>query len=229
MDVKFLKDALYGGMTANAFKLGTVLSLGWFWMRPRGCLVLYRGESIERVDMNNVLTVTASDATQMSPPVYLPHKAGSSYFYVVCRVSTCGNEGQCFNAVVKVEINASGELAEPNPNNVFDAKAERIDSDKVRLLWYYCPLLQESEPLVFKVYYDAGAGEIDYEQPLATISYGGRKFYSFWSDSLSAGKYLLAVQVEDEDGNQNTGSRPLEIKIDGEQVASVDMLKVHSI
>jgi len=229
MDVKFLKDVLYGGMTANAFKLGTVLSLGWFWMRPQGCELLYRGESIERVDMNNVLAVTACDVSQISTPVYLPHKAGSSYFYVVCRINTCGNEGRCFNAVVKVEIDASGELEQPKPNNIFCAKAERVDGDKVRLSWYYCPLLQESEPFVFKLYYDAGTGQIDYEQPLATIPYEGRKYYSFRSDSLSAGKYLFAVQVEDKDANQNTGSRPLGIKIDAVQVASVDIVKTQSI
>ena len=44
METKFLKAALFGGMTADAFKLGTVLSLGWFWLRTAGCHIIYRGQ-----------------------------------------------------------------------------------------------------------------------------------------------------------------------------------------
>jgi len=37
----WLREALFNGMTANAFKLGTTLSLGWFWLRIAGCSALY--------------------------------------------------------------------------------------------------------------------------------------------------------------------------------------------
>ncbi len=43
MEKGWLREALFGGATCNGFKLGTVLSLGWFWSRVGGCSVLSRG------------------------------------------------------------------------------------------------------------------------------------------------------------------------------------------
>lgn len=225
MEAKFLQEALLSPMTANAFKLGTVLSQGWFWMRPNGCLVLYRGQSIELVDMSNILSVREPDASQVSPPQYVPHKPGSSYFYVLCSVNRCGNQQRSFNAAVKVEIDDSGLLAKPDPNNIFIAKAQQVEGDKVGLSWYYSPLLQESEPIIFKVYYDAGSGE----QPLAEIPYQGRKFYRFESDSLAEGTYIFVIKAEDKAGCQNAGAYPLKIQIEKPEAASVDILTAESI
>ena len=50
----WLREALFNGMTANAFKLGTTLSLGWFWVRVAGCSVLYRGSSMGEIDFVNI-------------------------------------------------------------------------------------------------------------------------------------------------------------------------------
>jgi len=40
------REALFNGATAAAFKLGTVLTQGWFWVRRSGCAAVYRGASI---------------------------------------------------------------------------------------------------------------------------------------------------------------------------------------
>jgi len=67
------REALFNGATAAAFKLGTVLTQGWFWVRRSGCAAVYRGASMDRVDFNNILCVAEADAKQISLPAYLPH------------------------------------------------------------------------------------------------------------------------------------------------------------
>ena len=57
MDVAFYRDAIFAGMTPSAFRLGTILHVGWFWTRPTGCCILYRGENIETVDFDRLISV----------------------------------------------------------------------------------------------------------------------------------------------------------------------------
>ena len=213
IEAKWLIGALFGGMTANAFKLGTVLSLGWFWMRRSGCSALYRGPSMSQIDFANVLAVAAQDAGSISPPVYVPHDGGSTYFYVIRRFNNCGYQERTLAAAVKVSMDAEGGLVEPQPNNVFASRARQVDSNKVRLTWYYCPLEQESEPACFKVYYDSGTGQIDYENAITTVNYEGRKFYSYQSNALDAARYLFAIRTEDAAGIENGSLAELGIQL----------------
>ncbi len=113
MESKFLKDALFAGMTGNAFKLGTVLTLGWFWTRVCGCSALYRGGSMETIDFDDILAVADIEAEQISPPGYLEHDEGTTYFYVIRRVNGGGEQEKSLASAVKVSIDASGNLAEP--------------------------------------------------------------------------------------------------------------------
>lgn len=199
----WLIGALFGGMTASAFKLGTVLSLGWFWMRRSGCSALYRGPSMPQIDFANVLAVGAQDADSISPPAYVPHDGGSTYFYVVHRFNNCGHQEHTLAGAAKLVLDAQGDMAEPTPNSIFALRAAQIDANRVRLVWYYCPLEQDSAPTCFNVYCDSGTGQIDYENPIAVVGYEGRKFYRYESGALGAGRYLFAIRAEDAAGVQN--------------------------
>jgi len=226
---QWLTDALFTGMTSNAFKLGTTLSCGWFWMRPSGCAVLYRGPGMEQIDFINILAVIEQNAESMPLPSYIPHNSDSIYFYVVRRFNSCGYHEYTLQASVKVVIDADGSLAQPQPNSIFAWQAEQVDSDKVRLVWFYCPLEQKSQPMRFKVYYDGGTGQINYENPIDEIVYRGREFYSYRSDALAAGRYLFAIRSEDVSGMQNKSSVQLAIEIVSDEPNVVEILKVETI
>ena len=228
MDREWLKEALFAGQTSNAFKLGTVLTCGWFWLRIGGCSVLYRGNSMEAIDFTNILTVADVDALEISPPDSVQHDSDSTYFYVIRRANICGDQEHTLSAAVKVSINAAGDLAEPQPNNVFAVRAEQVDGNKGQLIWYYCPLDQEQEPDSFNIYYDGGAGQIDYEDALATICYTGRKFYSYRSNSLGPGGYLFCIRAEGGDGAEG-GSAPVSIELDTGSPVAVDILEAEGI
>jgi len=228
METKWLNEALFAGMTANAFKLGTVLTLGWFWPRVAGCSVLYRGGSMERIDFANILTVADADAAEISPPSYVQYNNSTTYFYVVRRANNCGDQEHTLAAAVKVSIDANGDLAEPQPNDVFEISARQVNDNKIELIWCYCPIEQESAPAYFKVYYDAGTGQIDYENPIATIGYAGRRFYNYQSGPLEAGRYLFAIRTEDSAGTKDSSLAQLRIQLDTTSPDAIDILSIET-
>lgn len=223
MDAEFL-DSLYEGDSANGVKLGMGLTGGDFWARIAGCQMLYRGMSFDDIDFSNILTVAEAGASDISPPSYVQHDDSSTYFYVVRRANNCGCQERTLVGAVKVAIDAEGNLARPRPNDVFGARVVQIESSKVELVWYYCPIEQQSPPACFRVYYDAGTGQINYENPIATISYQGRRFYSYQSDTLGAGRYLFAIRAEDAGGVENTSTERVEVELDNTSPDDVSIL-----
>jgi hypothetical protein len=223
------RDALFNGVTANAFKLGTVLTMGWFWTRIKGCSVLYRGGSMEAIDFADMLTVCEPDDCEMSPPVYIPHNSDSTYFYVVRRFNGCGYREYTLGAAVKVSIDSNGELSRRKPNKVSDSVFELTDGDKIRLVWFYCPINQEAKPAGFNVYYDNRTGQIDYQNPLATIGYRGRRFYSFQSNVLTAGYYLFAVRAVDSLGCENGSLAQIKIQLIAANVNPINILSAEAV
>jgi len=222
----WLKDALAAGMTANAFKLGTTLSLGWFWMRPGGCTALYRGPGMDQMDFGSILAVTESDAGSISPANYVSHNSNSTCFYVVRRFNQCGEQERTVAAAVKFSIDGSGDPAAAEPNKIFISRAETVNSDKIRLRWFYNTLEQKSGPRCFEIYYDDRSGQIDYENPIATVEYVGRRFYSYESDPLEAGRYLFAIRAGDVEGVENSSRAVHQIDV---QAANPDAIEILSV
>lgn len=220
----WLRDALFSGMSAGAFRLGTTLSLGWFWSRVTGCSALYRGPSLEEVDFDNALTVTERNACEISPPAYIAHDGGSACVYLVRRFNECGYQERTLAASVRVRLDSDGELEAPRPNKVFILRAEQVEGGGVRLAWFYCPLDQGSEPARFNVYYDGGTGRIDFENALATIPYQGRKYYSYVTAPLAAGRYTFAVSAADADGTEHGSSAGAGVETGAAQPGPAEVL-----
>jgi hypothetical protein len=213
MKREWQKDTLFAGMTANAFKLGTALTLGWFWTRICGCSMLYRGSSMEQIDFTNILAVGRLQASQISPAGYVKHESNTTYFYVVRRINGCGDEEYTLSAAAKVSINAEGDLAQPRPNGISGISAKQVADNRIQLVWYYCPLEQESEPVCFNIYCDEGSGQIDYENPVAVVGYAGRKYYTHQSGRLDAGRYLFAIRAEDTSGQEDGSLAKIEVQL----------------
>ena len=209
----WLKDALFAGMTANAFKLGNVLSLGWFWMRAGGCSALYRGAEMRCIDFENILSAGNLNAGFISPPCYVEYGGDSTCFYVVRRFNQCGVQERTLAAAVKLSFDADGDLVEPRPNDIFSPIAEAAEDDNVRLTWFYSVLEQKAAPVCFNIYHDAGTGQIDYDNPIAAIAYDGRRFYSYQSSTPGAGRYLFAIRAEDAAGVENDSPALLRVQV----------------
>jgi hypothetical protein len=228
MDAKFFYS-LYEGDSANGIKLGMGLTDGDFWPRIGGCSMLFRGLDMNLIDFTNILAVTEAESSEISPPSYIPHNSGSVYFYVLRRINSCGHEEHTLAAAVKVSIDSNGELVDPQPNDVFETRAEQVNGNKVQFVWYYCPIEQQSLPAYFNVYYDAGTGQVDYENPITTISYAGRRFYSYKSDVLEAGKYLFAIRVEDAVAAENASLALIRVELYNGSPAEIKILSAKAI
>ncbi|MHC4888217.1 MAG: hypothetical protein ACYTEO_01995 [Planctomycetota bacterium] len=215
MEVKFF-DSLYEGDSPNGVKFGMGLTGGDFWPRIAGCQVLYRGPSLDKIDFSKILVVAEAEASEIWPPSYVPHNSDSTYFYVVRRANNCGCQEHTLAAAVQ-------------PNNIFEARAKQVGANKIQLVWYYCPVKQQSPPVCFKVYYDAGTGQINYENPIATICYVGRRFYSYQSDTLEANKYLFCIRAEDAAGVAHASLDEISIQLDTVSPGAVNILSAETI
>jgi hypothetical protein len=199
----WLTDALLNGMTAQAFKLGTALTRGWFWVRREDCAAIYRGPSPDAVDFGSILDVVEPHLQATTLPTYLSHEPGSKHCYVVRRFNSCGHQELTTAAAVMVSIGPDGKRVDPAPNAVFGLKAKRIDGNGIRLRWFYCPLDQGAAPEVFKVYGDGGTGQVDLETPLATVSYEGRRFYHYQANASADGRYTFVIRAQSASGTES--------------------------
>jgi hypothetical protein len=207
MDLKFYKEVLFGGMTGNAFKLGTVLTGGWFWVRVSGCAVLYRGESLSTIDFDNILAVGDSEAGQIRAPGWLEHRAGGSYLYAVRRANGCGMVEYGLRGVAAIVFDNEGLLCRPGPNGIFGLTVRQAGSQKAELGWYYCPLGQGAEPASFAIYNNGVR--------IGTAEFKGRGFYSFIIAGLNDEKNCFAVKAEGKSGVQDWLARSLRFEISG--------------
>jgi len=229
MEPVWLKEVLFAGQTANGFKLGTVLGLGWFWARVRGCRIVYRGGGMETVDFDNILAVAGPDVSEISLPSYLSHEPGEVYFYVVRCANRCGRIERTLRAAVKAAIDASGGLEAARPNDIFEAAARQISGGKVELVWYYCPIEQGSCPKELRVYFDGGTGEVDYQNPVATVAYKGRRFYRYQSDQLEQGRCLFSIRAADAAGNERESMGQVAIEVAGENAEAIEIVGVEGL
>jgi hypothetical protein len=226
MRLAWMREALFAGQTANGFKLGTVATQGWFWMRVGGCRMAYRGGSMEGVYFENVLAVVEPDANEISLPSYLSHEAGEVYFYVVRCANGCGDIEQTLRAAVKVAIDNDGKLSKARPNEVVGLRAEQGQDGKVEIVWAYNPMEQGSGPAEMRIYGDAGTGEIDYQNPVAIVTYKGRRSYRHKIDRPVDGQYRFAVRAADGEGNENGSTKMVEIETSGRSVEAIGIVGV---
>jgi hypothetical protein len=119
---------------------------------------------------------------------------------VVRRFNGSGNHERTKAAAVAVGIGLDGRLVEPGPNNIFSIDCRRTIEGQLCLVWFYCPLDQQSAPAQFRIYRSSPAGPIDFENPLAIVPYEGRRFYCYRTDIPEEGRYQFAVKAVNTEG-----------------------------
>ena len=229
IEKSWLLDVIANGMTGNAIKLGTALSMGWFWMRNSGCSALYHGTNPEQIDFENILKTTGLDEQNITIPAFCVHESGSVYYYVLRKFNKSGIQEQTFNAVLKVSLDSNGDIETDRPNSVFAFTAQIIDNNKVLLSWLYNPIGQKSEPEYFKIYFDNGSGQIDYENSIAEIEYSIQKFYYYESASLQNGTYLFAIRAVNVHDDENVSYEQIEVQIVDADLSSIEIVGAESI
>lgn len=203
------RAVLCNGMTADGFKLSTVLTRGWFWTRRLGCLAVYHGPTAEQVDFDHLVYVAGSDTQKVPLPEFLLPDAGSKSCYVVRRFNGYGDQEHTTRACVVVRVDDDGKLARPTPNDVFALHCVRVSEDSLRLQWSYCPLDQQVSPARFNVYISNAPGQIDFETPLKIAPYRGPGHYHGLIDVPSQEPRDFVVRAETADGVEAIPGRML--------------------
>lgn len=191
---------LCNGACADAFQLGTVLSRGWFWVRRAGCTAVYRGPTVEQVDFEQIMHVADTDARQITLPAHLTPEAGAKCCYVIRRFNGQGDQELTTGAAVVVRMGDDGRPALPAPDEVFGLHGVQVAGGRVRLQWLYCPLDQQAEPVRFNIYKGNAGGPVNFDTPLATTAYQGRRFHRYLTDALPDGTHHFVVRAESADG-----------------------------
>jgi hypothetical protein len=229
IEKSWLLDVLANGMTGNAIKLGTALSMGWFWMRNTGCCALYRGTNLEQIDFEHILKTAGTNEENISIPAFCEHGNSSVYFYILRHFNKSGVREQTFSAVLKISLDSNGDIETDRSNGIYSSTAEIIDNNKVRLSWFYNPIGQKSEPEYFKIYFDNGSGQIDYENSIAEIEYSRHKFYCYDSASLQNGTYLFVIRAVNVLGDENVSSEQIKVQIVNSELSSIEIIEAKNI
>ena len=181
---------------------------------------------MEGVDFENVLAVVEPDVDEISLPSYLSHEAGEVYFYVVRCANRCGDIERTLRAAVKVAIDNDGKLGKTRPNEIVGLRAEQGQDGKVEIVWTYNPMEQGSGPAETRVYSDEGTGEVDYQEPVATVKYKGRRFYRHRIERPADGRYRFAVRAADANGNECESKQTVEVEVRAERPDAIEVVGV---
>jgi len=203
MESKFFLNAVYNGRNANAIKLGTILTLGRFWVRPSGCHTLYSGQD-GVMDYDTVQAVmdiddeTISLAGQILPPDTIWH-------YIRRQCSDCGLESSDSPRCV-IAIDSNGDMVGSTPNAPTNLRIEQIIGGKLQLRWRYMPTDQQTKPTGFYIYIDSGSG-FDFDSPHATVLYNRAVEHVWQSVALTHGTlYRFVVRSYTTDAGQDNNS-----------------------
>lgn len=225
METKFLKEALFNGMTSNAFKLGTVLTLGWFWVRLLRCYCIYRGQDSNIVE--EVQATVKLEDTQIS----IAHQnllPNTIWQFIRRQVSCCGLESEN-SSICNVVIDANGDMIDITPNPPQNLIIENLINGKLKLRWQYTSDEQEIAPTGFKIYMDSGNG-FDFDNPEATVSYdlGWTGEFSWISEPLTHGQlYRFCVRSYYIDGGETQNTNFVAAIADAEGPAAITGLRVN--
>jgi hypothetical protein len=203
IETSWLREALLNGQTDTAYRLGTALTQGWFWMRRAGCTAIYRSVDADPCHAGFGSPVAVGEiADSRIRVVHVDPGPDATWCYVARRFNGCGQQDLTLGAAALARTGPDGQLAAPRPNPVLRLQVQRAGGGRLRLVWFYSSLDQAMPPQTFRVYGDNGTGQIDFVTVLAEVPYRGCGCYSHLTDSLPVGRYEFAVRAEDTVGGQ---------------------------
>ncbi|MCX5633388.1 MAG: hypothetical protein NTW93_06930 [Phycisphaerae bacterium] len=220
MDTKFF-DSLFGGDSANGAKLCMGLTEGDFWARPAGVQLLYQGQD-DNIDFDRITAASEinEDVLEISSGQPL-----TQWLYVVRRVNCSGYEEKTLGAAVRVEFDSFGSLIERSCNKVFIITAKQVDGDRILLKWFYQPIHQAKKIIKFKIYSDNSTGIIDYQNPIGSVNYIGRKFYQFITGELSGDSYKFCIRVAAADNSDDNFTGQIIIQLNRQRPDGISILQ----
>lgn len=220
MDTKFY-DSLFGGDSADGIKLCVGMTEGDFWARPAGVQLLYQGQD-DDIDFDKITAASEinEDVLEISSGQPL-----TQWLYVIRRVNCSGYEDKTLGAAVRVEFDSLGSLIERSCNKVFIITAKQVDGDRILFEWFYQPIHQAKKIDRFKIYSDNSIGTIDYQNPIGSVNYIGRKFYQFITSELSGDSYKFCIRAAAADNSDDNFTGQIDIGLNRQRPDGISILQ----
>jgi len=203
----------FGDSRAN----GLGLTCGQFWLRTTGGYNLYRwtGDRYPVDVSGGIVGAVRSGASAITNFPFITHVASTRYWYLIRAVGAGGVEEANESQVVRVELDAAGELLGPEPNAPESVRARPMAAGCVELRWRYSPASQEAEPSIFEVFGDGG-GTMDWQTPVGEVAYRrGRVDYLWTSAAFADGARLrFGVRAKSAMGVSERNERVVVVEAD---------------
>ena len=214
MDPTF-NNFLTFGQFGNGFQLRQSLLWGHFWTRLQGCYNVYRGcDHINNIDYGRIIA-TGDSKGALALPATVSHEAETDYYYAVRCASNSGKEEKGTLAAARLRLDVDGKVRPVRPNCVSGLCAQAVGDGRIRLGWWYWPIVQQIAPSYFVVYGDDGSGVIDYENVLGQVDCAGIRFYSYTSSASDNNKtYRFSVRAVGSNGSDDGNRLFVEAVVD---------------
>ena len=221
MEAKFF-DSLYGGDSAKGVKLCMGPTEGDFWTRTGGMQLLCMEQDSDDIDSSQIIATSDIDDDTFE---ILSGQPLSRWFCVVRRANCCGQEEKTLSAAVRVEFDNLGNLIERSCNKVFTIAAEQFEGSRISLKWFYQPIHQAKKTSRFKIYSDDGTGQINYQVPIGSVDYIGRKFYQFITSELTGSSYRFCIRAVATDNSDDSFAGQIIIQLSKQSPEGISILQ----
>lgn len=178
-----------GGLTEWGLANGLLLTGGWFWARVRGGYLLYRGRGGRgQIDWRQPAGAAGFDAREIHEFPWKPRGPAGSYRYGVTAIGCAGMEAAPTAEAVGCGVDDNGVLIGGLPGEVERLWAEPAAQGRVLLRWCYSAQYEAARPSEFRIYDDAGTGQIDYSHSVGSTAWDlRRQVYSWLSGTYEPG------------------------------------------
>ena len=196
-------DSIRRGFTARGIANGLPITRGFSFPRIAGGYNLYRGkDSLDAIDWVNPVGAASADANELRNFSWMGHDANTRYVYGVRAISGGGVEegpdpgdpeardaipAQTHN-VIRASFDGGGALRPPEPNAPANLAVFPAAGGTLRVAWTYSAAGQDAAPVSFAVHDNGGAGAVNFDTPIGTVTYKpGQVFFGFVTGSYANG------------------------------------------
>jgi len=167
------RDPVHHGRTRYGIATGLSARCGTQWIATRGLFLLCRGTAVDALNQDQPIGASPVDHHSVQPFAGIGQTPGETYYYTVVPVGR-GGVGAVPNPfrsqIVKVMIDDDGDAPEPVPAAPRRLAATVIAAGKFKLAWDYVPRNAGVQAAKFNIYNNAGAGAMDYDTIVATVT-----------------------------------------------------------
>jgi hypothetical protein len=181
-------DPIHRGWTLKGIANGVCATNGFSFPRIQGGYNLRRAVGELPGPTAAIVGAAGAQATTIRTFPWVSHSADTEYTYRLMAVGGGGVENVADEVTTVAPFDSGGDWVGLRPNAPTDLRVTAASGGKFVLRWTYTREGEQVEPAQFRIYNDAGSGDVDYETVVATVSYRrGRFHYLALSSAFSDG------------------------------------------